>query len=185
MNAFRTVEAAQVVEEDEVVVRQPPARSPPRTAAGPRSARRSGVLGRSGLRGGDYPDVQRHGLGVAVEVGGSPWRANAMAARHTAAAPQLCGVAVLPGGGELVPRGVAVGFGAGSAESAHPDGEGACHQRRYRPFRHADRRVAGSEPRCGTSSSQSVAFRPDGTTATTTSAGGKPLWRGGHVALVR
>jgi len=43
MNAFRTVEAAQVVEEDEVVVRQPPARSPPRTAAGPRSARRSGV----------------------------------------------------------------------------------------------------------------------------------------------
>ena len=160
MNAFRTVEAAQVVEEDEVVVRQPPARSPPRTAAGPRSARRSGVLGRSGLRGGDYPDVQRHGLGVAVEVGGSPWRANAMAARHTAAAPQLCGVAVLPGGGELVPRGVAVGFGAGSAESAHPDGEGACHQRRYRPFRHADRRLAGSEPRCGTSSSSRLRSDP-------------------------
>jgi len=60
------------------------------------------------------------------------------------------------------------------AESAHPDREGACHQRRYARFRHADRRVAGSEPRCGTSSSQSVAFRPDGTTATTTSAGGKP-----------
>ena len=28
------------------------------------------LLGRSALRGGDYPDVQRHRLGVAVEVGG-------------------------------------------------------------------------------------------------------------------
>jgi len=56
-----------------------------------------------------------------------------------------------------------------SARTRDPDEDNPCRQ--PVPLRHF--------------AQQSVAFRPDGTTATTTSAGGKPLWRGGHVALVR
>jgi len=71
------------------------------------------------------------------------------------------------------------------AESAHPDREGACHQRRYARFRHADRRVAGSEPRCGTSSSSRLRSDPTARQLRRPAPAGSPLWRGGHVALVR